>query len=276
MRIPYSKMHGLGNDFMLINAVDRDFAPTPELVRRWADRRTGVGFDQLLVIGACGGEADFAFRVFNADGSEAQQCGNGARCVARFAQMNELANGAVMRAAAGGGVMQLEVLADGRVRADLGAPSFAPADVPFRCDEPASAYTLTVANRRLRVGVVSLGNPHAVAQVDELDGYPVAEVGAALQSLAQFPESVNAGFMQTEDRGRLRLRVFERGAGETRACGSGACAAVAVGRRWGLLDQAVRVVQRGGDLDVEWGGEGEGIKMTGPAEHVYDGEIEHE
>ena len=275
MRTPYSKMHGLGNDFMLINAFEREFTPSAELVRKWADRRTGVGFDQLLVVEACAA-GDLAFRVFNADGSEVQQCGNGARCVARFARVQQLVDKAAMRALVGGRVMQLEVLKDGRVRVDMGTPSFMPADVPFRCDAPADSYTFTVAGRHLRAGVVSLGNPHVVSQVDTLDGYPVAQVGRALQALEQFPESVNAGFMQVQGRGHLRLHVFERGAGETMACGSGACAAMAIGRRWGLLDQVVRVTQRGGDLDIEWSGESEGIRMTGPAEHEHDGEIEYE
>lgn len=275
MPVPYSKMHGLGNDFMLVNACEQAFSPDAELVRRWARRRTGVGFDQLLVIEPCD-DADFAFRVFNADGSEAQQCGNGARCVARFAQKNRLVQGATMHAMTGGRIMRLEVLPHGRVRADMGTPSFVPADVPFLCTEPADAYPLALEDRRLRVGVVSMGNPHAVAQVDGLDRYPVAQVGRALQSLGRFPESVNAGFMQIETRAKLSLRVFERGAGETPACGSGACAAVVVGRRWGLLDEAVRVTQRGGDLDVEWDGGGAAVRMTGPAEHVYDGEIEYE
>ena len=275
MRVFYSKMHGLGNDFMLVDACKQTFSPDAELVRRWARRRTGVGFDQLLVIEPCD-DADFAFRTFNADGTEAQQCGNGARCVAHFARKNRLVRGTTMRALTGGRIIRLETLPSGRVCAEMGTPSFAPTDVPFLCDEPADAYPLTLEGRRLRVGVVSMGNPHAVTQVDDLDGYPVAQVGQALQSLDRFPESVNAGFMRIESRRGLSLRVFERGAGETPACGSGACAAVAVGRRWGLLDDAVRVTQRGGVLDVEWNGAGESVRMTGPAEHVYDGEIEYE
>ncbi len=276
MRIPYSKMHGLGNDFMLVNALGLKLSLDAVRVRGWADRRTGIGFDQLLVVEADSGDADFAFRVFNADGSEARQCGNGARCVARFAQMNGLTTAATMRVRSGDRVMQLEVLSDGRVCVDMGAPSFVPADVPFLCDEAADSYEFVIKGGRLRAGVVSIGNPHTVSKVDRLDEYPVAEVGRELQSFKQFPDSVNAGFMQIEDRRNLRLRVFERGAGETRACGSGACAAAVVGRRWGLLDRAMRVSQRGGDLDIEWSGEGADIKMTGPAEHVYDGEIEYE
>ena len=278
MRIPYSKMHGLGNDFMLVNAVAREFSPDPALVARWSDRRTGVGFDQLLVLRPCGDDADFAFTVFNADGSEVRQCGNGARCVARFARARGLVGGDTMRALAGGRVMSMQVLADDRVRVDLGPPSFAPDDVPFLCPPGSArgdAYALVAGGRSLRAGVASLGNPHVVSRVEALDEYPVAEVGRDLQSLEWFPEGVNAGFMQLEGRDRLRLRVFERGAGETPACGSGACAAVAVGRRWGLLDPSVRVVLRGGELDIEWSGEGAGVAMTGAAEHVYDGEIEH-
>ncbi len=274
MLIPYSKMHGLGNDFMLINATGLAFVPRAELVRRWAHRRTGVGFDQLLVVEVCAGAADLALRVFNADGSEARQCGNGARCVARFARLRGLADAASMRASVGGRVMRLEVLGDGRVCADLGAPEFAPAAVPFLCDAPADAYEFALAGRSLRAGVVSLGNPHAVFRVARLDDCPVAEIGAEVQSLGRFPHGVNVGFMQIESRCSVRLCVFERGAGETPACGSGAGAAVAVGRRWGLLGPTVRVAQRGGDLEVEGGGAD--LKITGPAEHVYDGEIEYE
>ena len=277
MRVSFSKMHGLGNDFMLVNAAALDgFDPSAAWVRRWADRATGVGFDQLLVLEACGDEADFAFRVFNADGSEARQCGNGARCVALFARAERLAAGPVMRAVVDGRVMQLEILGDRRVRADLGTPVFAPAEIPFVCKKETDVYEFTLDGRNLRAGVVSLGNPHAVTQVEALDDYPAAEVGRWLQSLAQFPESVNVGFVQVLDRAHVRLRVFERGAGETAACGSGACAAVVVGRRWGVLDRLVRVTQRGGDLDIEWDGAGDTVRMTGPAEHVYDGELEHD
>ena len=274
MRIAYSKMHGLNNTFMVVNAFARSFAADAELVRRWADPHGGVGFDQLLVVEPCDDRADFAFRVFNADGSEVRQCGNGARCVARFAHREGLVNGTVMRAAIGGSLMEITLLEDGQVCVDMGVPSFVPAAVPFVCDARASRYRLTASDQTLDVGVVSVGNPHAVAQVDDPENYPVARVGRALQASPQFPHSVNAGFMHIDDRGRLRLRVFERGVGETAACGSGACAAVAVGRRWGLLDSSVRVTQRGGDLHIEWDGGDGGIKMTGAAEYIGDGEIE--
>ena len=273
-------MHGLGNDFMLIDAFVQKFVPDTELIRKWSDRRTGVGFDQLLVIEPsgiepCGDIADFAFRAFNADGSETQQCGNGARCIAHFAQANKLSDGPSMRTVVGGRVMRMEALADGRVRVDMGAPSFAPEDVPFLCDTPADSYEITVGGQNVRAGVVSLGNPHAVLRVDDLATYPVTRLGRALQSLPEFPQSVNVGFMQIEDSRNLRLRVFERGAGETMACGSGACAAFAVARRWGLVDVAAQVKQRGGVLDIESAQPGATLVMTGPAEHVYNGEIEY-
>ena len=268
-------MHGLGNDFMLIDAISQQFVPNAESVCKWADRRTGVGFDQLLVVETCGDEADFAFRVFNADGSESQQCGNGARCIAHFAQMKKLVDATTMRVLVGDRVMQMEVLEDNRVCVDMGVPSFVPSDVPFLCDASADRYQLTVKGQNLCVGVVSMGNPHAVLQVDELDDYPVVEVGQSLQLLKQFPESVNVGVMQVKDCRNICLRVFERGAGETMACGSGACAAVAIGRHWRVLDQMVQVTQAGGTLDIEWGEDGTRLKMTGPSTYIYDGEIDH-
>ncbi len=275
VRIQYTKMHGLGNDFMLIDASTRGFVPDAALIRKWSDRRTGIGFDQLLVIGPCGNIADFSFRVFNADGSETQQCGNGARCIARFAWTNKLTGSPTMRAVVGGRVMQMEVLPDGRVRVDMGAPSFAPEDVPFLCDSPADSYEIAVAGQSMRVGVVSLGNPHVVVRVDNLATCPVARLGRSLQSLPEFPQSVNAGFMQIEHPRHLELRVFERGAGETMACGSGACAAFAIAHLWGLVGETAQVKQRGGMLDIKWEQAGTRLTMTGPAEHVYNGEIEY-
>ena len=275
VRIQYTKMHGLGNDFMLIDATARKFTPEAGLIRQWSNRRTGVGFDQLLVIEPCDDVADFAFRAFNADGSETRQCGNGVRCIAHFAWTGKLVNGRSMRTVAGGRVMQMEVLADERVRVDMGAPSFAPEDVPFLCDGPADSYEIAVAGQTVRAGVVSFGNPHVVLRVDDLAAYPVARLGRALQSLPGFPQSVNAGFMQIENSRNLRLRVFERGAGETMACGSGACAAFAVARLWGLIDETAQVKQRGGALDIDWTGPGAALAMAGPAEHVYNGEIEY-
>ena len=286
--ISFSKMHGLGNDFMVIDATARAFDLTVPEIRRLADRHTGVGFDQLLVVEPPQGDrALFRYRIFNADGGEVEQCGNGARCFAVFVREQGLTDADRIPVETAGGLITLRVRADGQVSVDMGVPDFRPEALPFIADEavtnPAGggAWRLPLAGDNIDFDTVSMGNPHAVILCDDLERADVAGIGAALGADGHFPKGVNAGFMQIIDRGHIRLRVFERGAGETRACGTGACAAVAVGIRRQLLDNRVRVDLRGGTLDIDWPGEsqeGEGqpLIMTGPACSVYRGQIDRE
>lgn len=271
MRVEFAKMHGLGNDFMVIDAAQ---APPPGAaqVRAWADRRTGVGFDQLLLFKRAA-RATFACRVFNADGSEVGQCGNGMRCVAARIWQSGLAPAGRLSLRAGGRVMRARPVAPDRVAVEMDAPRFAPADIPLRARARRRAYAVPSDAAGRRFGAVSVGNPHAVCAVDAWRG--AAALAARLQQdAALFPEGVNVGFMRVENRRSLRLRVFERGSGETPACGSGACAAAAVGRLWGLLDAIVEVRMPGGELTVEWPGEGKPIVLTGEAVRVYEGVVD--
>lgn len=272
MEIHFCKMHSLRNDFMLVNAVDEPVQPTDAAVRRWADRRSGIGFDQLLLLEACNGEADFSMRVFNSDGSEAKQCGNGVRCAARFAERERMFQGRTLRVAVDERVVMLELLDDGMVRADMGVAEFNACGPALSAAEKPESCTLQVAGRSLHVGIVLLGNLHAVVETEDAGTCPVAEIGLSLQECEHFPDGVNAEFMQVENAGNVRLRVYERGVGETPACGSGACAAVAVGRRRGLLDDRVCVSLPGGVLDVEQAPD-ERLKLTGPAVFSYDGVV---
>ena len=270
----FCKMHGLGNDFVVIDNRDgaRRFAPGQ--VRAWGDRRTGVGFDQLLIAEAPrGNEADFAVRIFNRDGSEARQCGNGMRCMALFARRRGLITGDEALMETPGGPVRARVL-DDAVTVSLGVPRFEPEALPLQGDAAPGAGALDLGGgERVWIGAVSLGNPHAVLWVDEADRAPVSALGPRIQASGRFPEGVNVGFAQHLSASRIRLRVYERGAGETRSCGSGACAAVVVGRRQGRLESRVRVDLRGGSLRVEWPGEGEPVWLIGDASHVFDGEI---
>ncbi len=236
----------------------------------WADRRTGVGFDQLLLIEPSN-VADAAYRVFNADGGEVEQCANGARCVARY--IAERDRRCELTLASLGGVVKARVAPDGRVTLDLGEPSFEPAALPFEATL-AERYQLDVDGRRVEFGAVSMGNPHAVIAVDSVDSAPVGILGPALERHARFPRGVNVGFAETLSRNRLRLRVHERGVGETRACGTGAAAAVAVGRLWGSLEEQVVVALAGGELLVSWPGPGSTLALTGPTTWVYRGQLE--
>jgi len=281
MRLRFTKMHGLGNDFMVVDGLSQplpeDGPPLSEAdLRRLGDRHFGVGFDQLLVVQPPRHEGvDFRYRIFNSDGSEVSQCGNGARCFARFVRDQGLTRKHEIRVETAEGLMTLKVTDDGLVTVDMGAPRWAPAAIPFQADAEADTYILVAGQNAYEVSAVGLGNPHVVPLVENVDTAPVATLGPELERHERFPERVNAGFMQILNRREIRLRVFERGAGETLACGSGACAAVVCGQRRGLLDATVTVHLAGGTLQVHYDGHG-GIRMTGPASRVYDGEIDVE
>jgi len=270
----FSKMHGLGNDFMVVDAVTQNVYFSPELIRRLSDRHRGVGFDQLLVVEPpYDPELDFHYRIFNADGSEVAQCGNGARCFARFVRIKGLTNKRDIRVSTQTGRMVLTVTEDEEVQVNMGEPVFEPQQVPFRAAKPEKTYILRAEERTVFCGVVSMGNPHCVLQVDDVLTAEVEVLGPMLESHDRFPERVNVGFMQILSPESVKLRVYERGAGETQACGSGACAAVAVGIPQGLLAEEVLVELPGGSLDIRWKGPGHPLYMTGPATHVYDGFI---
>ncbi|MBF7958580.1 diaminopimelate epimerase [Rahnella victoriana] len=270
----FSKMHGLGNDFMVVDAVTQNVYFSPELIRRLSDRHRGVGFDQLLVVEPpYDPELDFHYRIFNADGSEVAQCGNGARCFARFVRIKGLTNKRDIRVSTQTGRMVLTVTEDEDVQVNMGEPVFEPQQVPFRAAKPEKTYILRAEERTVFCGVVSMGNPHCVLQVEDVLTADVEVLGPMLESHERFPERVNVGFMQIVSPESVKLRVYERGAGETQACGSGACAAVAVGIQQGLLAEEVQVELPGGSLDIRWKGPGNPLYMTGPATHVYDGFI---
>ncbi len=273
--IRFSKMHGLGNDFVVIDAINQSLALTPGQIRFIADRHFGVGCDQLLLVEAAQSDkADFRYRIFNADGGEVGQCGNGARCFLRFLHDHGLSDKRLISVEVAGGIIQLSLEADGEVTVDMGLPQFIPEAIPFVADEMDDRYLIEVEETVYELGAVSMGNPHAVLQVAAVADAPVAHLGPLLESHARFPERVNVGFMEVVDARHIRLRVFERGAGETLACGTGACAAMVVGKRWGLLEDEVQVDLPGGRLWVRWVDEQSTVRMTGPATHVYEGTIE--
>lgn len=270
----FSKMHGLGNDFMVVDAVTQNVYFSPEMIRRLADRHLGVGFDQLLIVEPpYDPELDFHYRIFNADGSEVSQCGNGARCFARFVRLKGLTNKKDIFVSTANGRMVLSVTDDELVRVNMGEPDFEPSRIPFRANKMEKTYIMRAAEQTVLCGAVSMGNPHCVIQVDSVADAPVETLGPVMESHERFPERVNVSFMQVVNRNHIRLRVYERGAGETQACGSGACGAVAVGILQGLLGEQVRVELPGGQLDIAWKGVGNPLFMTGPAAHVYDGFI---
>jgi diaminopimelate epimerase len=271
----FTKMHGLGNDFVVFDGVRQCIALTPEQLRAIADRRFGVGCDQILLIEASSrADADFRYRIFNADGGEVEQCGNGARCVARFVHDRGLTTRREMIMDTLGGLIRLRIEDDGEVTVNMGAPRFEPRDVPFDAPARATHYNLDVNNERVDVSVLSMGNPHAVQLVADVDRAPVTTQGPLIEAHARFPKRVNAGYLQIVDRAHARLRVWERGAGETLACGTGACAGAVAGRMRGLLDERVDMTLRGGRLRIRWSGEGEPVFMTGPAVTVFQGRFE--
>ncbi len=275
MKLRFTKMQGLGNDFVVFDGVRQRVTLSAAQCRFLADRRFGIGCDQILLVEPPRlAGTDFHYRIFNADGSEVDQCGNGARCFARFVHDQGLTDQTEIPVGTAAGPIRLFFEADGQVRVNMGTPRFAPERIPFLATTEADSYDLKVDGQTLRIGAVSLGNPHAVLRVTDLDQAPVAQLGPLIEGHPRFPKRVNAGFMQILDPGHIRLRVFERGAGETLACGTGACAAVAVGRRLGLLNEAVRVSLPGGDLRITWAGGTEPLWMTGLALSVFSGEIE--
>lgn len=275
MTLRFTKMHGLGNDFVVIDGIGQTVALDPERIRHLADRHLGIGCDQVLLVEASDRpDADFRYRIFNADGGEVEQCGNGARCFARFARDRGLTDRDELRVSTAGGLLALRLQSDGRVAVDMGQPRLEPAEIPFFATERASRYPIAADGVELEIGVVSMGNPHAVLVVDDVDRAPVPHLGPLLERHGRFPNRANVGFMQILAPDHIRLRVFERGAGETLACGSGACAAVVAGRLWGLLWPNVRVELPGGELTVHWAGEGESVVMIGPATTVFEGWIE--
>ena len=276
MRIRFTKMHGLGNDFVVLDAIRQDFVPTPAQARFLADRHFGVGCDQILVVerSATPG-VDFRYRIFNADGGEVEQCGNGARCFVRFVHEQGLTDKREIRVETQSGLIAPKLEDDGQVTVDMGAPRFQPAEIPFDSQTDAAVQPLDVDGARIEISAVSMGNPHAVQVVADVDAAPVAEQGPRIELHPRFPRRVNAGFMQVVDRHAIRLRVYERGAGETLACGTGACAAAVAGIRRGLLSSPVRVSMRGGELSITWAGaSSDPVMMTGPATTVFTSEIE--
>ena len=280
MRIRFTKMHGAGNDFVVLDETRKRLHLNPAQYRFLADRHFGIGADQILSVRAAPTpDVDFEYVIHNADGSDVEQCGNGSRCFVRFVREQGLSDKTSVRVKVANGVIELHEMPDGRVRVDMGAPIFDLPRVPFVPSDARAVDALTwqlqLANGdQVQVGVVSMGNPHAVQRVDDVEHAPVSEQGPLIENHAAFPNRVNAGFMQVINRQEIRLRVFERGAGETLACGTGACAAVVAGVRWGWLDAQVQVHTRGGDLTIAWAGEGQPVYMTGPATTVYQGEID--
>jgi diaminopimelate epimerase len=283
MKLHFTKMHGAGNDFIVLDATRAPLQLSPAQYRFMADRRFGVGADQILIVepGKPATATDFTYRIMNADGGEVEQCGNGARCFARFVHDQGLTDKATIRVQTLKSIIAPTLQADGRVTVDMGEPFLIPAEVPFdvngltpRLVNGCELWPLQLANHPVEVAVVSMGNPHAMMRVDHADTAPVEELGPQIEGHARFPRRVNAGFMEVVDRGHVKLRVYERGSGETLACGSGACANVVAGIRLGWLDETVQVDTHGGRLTISWAGPGHPVMMTGPAVKVFDGEID--
>ena len=275
MRLKFTKMHGLGNDFVVLDALAHPISLSPEQLRRIADRHFGVGCDQILLVEPPRlADTDFHYRIFNADGGEVEQCGNGARCFARYVRDHRLSAKREIRVGTRSGVIVPRLEADGQVTVNMGVPDFEPARIPFAAAARALTYNLEASGRRVEISALSMGNPHAVQIVADIERAPVAEEGPLIEHHASFPQRVNAGYLQVVSRRRILLRVHERGAGETLACGTGACAAVVAGITRSLLDREVTVATRGGDLGISWAGAGEPVMMTGPAVAVFEGEIE--
>jgi len=275
MRLEFTKMHGLGNDFVVFNAITQQVDLTPEQLRFITDRRFGIGCDQILLVEAAqDSSCDFHYRIFNQDGGEVEQCGNGARCFARFVRDQGLTDKDTIDVSTYSGRIRLFIEGNGDVRVNMGRPETSPEKIPFKAERQAPTYPLEVAGETLQIGAVSMGNPHAVVRVADVAEAPVARLGPLLEAHPRFPNRVNVGFMEVCSPQHIRLRVFERGTGETLACGTGACAAVVTGRIQGLLDSRVRVTLSGGDLVIEWGGKEQPVWMSGPATSVYQGSIE--
>jgi len=275
MQLRFTKMHGLGNDFMVIDAISQKVRLNPELVRQLADRNRGVGFDQLLLVEPPSEpDMDFNYRIYNADDSEVEHCGNGARCFAQFVRDKGLVLRDLIKVKTARGKAILKITGRDRVEVDMGEPELEPAQIPLTAEQKSDVYRLEIEGQgEIELGAVSMGNPHGVVVVESVDRAPVEELGPILESHPRFPNRANIGFMQILNRNEIRLRVYERGAGETQACGTGACAAVVSGVLRGLLDSDVTVHLPGGDLKIHWQGEGSSVMMTGPVASVYEGQI---
>jgi diaminopimelate epimerase len=270
-------MHGLGNDFMVIDAINQAFSPRPELVRQWSDRFDGIGFDQMLVVEKPDSDiADFKYRIYNADGGEVAQCGNGARCFARFVREQGLTDLDVIAVETNAGPLQLEAIDAIRDRVNMGIPRFEPENIPLRVEAKQDLYTTEFESDQVSFSALAIGNPHMVIPVIDVDNTAVEVLGPQFETHMMFPERANIGFMQILDRSSFRLRVFERGVGETRACGSGACAAMVAGVQLGLLESPATAILSGGELKLEWQGDANPVMMTGETAMVYRGEIEYE
>jgi diaminopimelate epimerase len=272
MNLKFTKMHGAGNDFMVIDGISQSFALTTQQIQTLAHRQFGVGFDQLLLVESSK-VADFKYRIFNADGSEVSQCGNGARCFVRFVVDQHLTDKHEINVETASGIITPKLEENGLVTVNMGAPRFAPNEIPFVTDAISTSYSLEVGVQHLTIAALSMGNPHAVQIVDDVETAPVAVLGSQIEVHPRFPERVNAGFMQIIDTHHIKLRVFERGSGETLACGTGACAAVVAGIQLGRLQSPVKVIARGGELHIAWQGGNSPVMMTGPAVTVFTGTI---
>jgi len=274
MRLEFTKMHGLGNDFLMLDLVTQRVRLDEALIRRLSDRHFGVGFDQLLVVEPPHQpDVDFRYRIFNADGSEVSQCGNGARCFARFVRDRRLTRKDTLRVETASGIITLQIDSQGWVTVDMGPPRLEPNAIPFVADNAALDYRIEVDGELYQIAAVSMGNPHAVLRVDDADSAPVATLGPRLESHPRFPERVNVGFMQVINRQEIKLRVYERGTGETLACGTGACAAAVAAMRWGLVDRDIKVHLPGGSLRIRWSHDNASVLMTGPTARVFDGTL---
>ena len=275
MMVSFAKMHGLGNDFMVVDAVSQNVYFGEKQIKKLADRHKGIGFDQLLLIEPPPQpDVDFHYRIFNADGSEVGQCGNGARCLAKFVRQMGLTWKQKIRVSTISGIMDLQIMRNGLVSVDMGVPQLEPGKIPLEIAEQAIEYEIELKEQNLAFGSVSMGNPHCVLSVEDIETASVDSLGAEINEHQLFPEGVNVGFMQVVSDSEVKLRVFERGSGETLACGSGACASMVVGRLQNKLQQRTKVFLRGGHLHIDWPGEGQPLKMIGPAEFVYHGYIE--
>lgn len=274
MILSFTKMHGLGNDFIVLDNMAGSLSVSAEQIRQLSNRKFGIGFDQLLIVERPSiADAEFDYRIYNADGGEVEHCGNGARCFAIFVKNRGLTQNDVIRVNTASGVITLVIQPDNQVTVAMGIPTFEPARIPFKADAGSLSYPLDVDGQTIDIGVVAIGNPHAVILVNDVDTAPVETLGPLIESHPRFPNRVNVGFMQILDRQQIKLRVFERGVGETLACGTGACAAVAVGQAKNLLDKSVVVSLGGGDLNVSWSGSNYDIEMTGPCTTVFEGHI---
>lgn len=274
MRLRFTKMHGLGNDFVVIDSVSQKVHLTPSKIRKLADRRFGVGCDQVLMVEApTRPNVDFSYRIFNANGEEVENCGNGARCFAVFVQQRGLCSRNTIHVETKGGPLVLKVRKDKQVSVDMGPPILEPDHIPFDAPSKNLNYELSLSDRTMEISAISMGNPHAVAFVDDVAHFPVETIGAEIEQHPRFPNRVNAGFMEVVSRNEAKLRVFERGVGETLACGTGACAAMVAARQHGLLESHAKIHLPGGTLELEWQGENQAVIMTGPAVSVFAGQI---